>query len=317
MESRLDRAAPRRCSVVICTRDRAPLLDVCLAGVMAGSYPSFDVIVVDNGSADGATRTVAERWGATYLAEPVVGLSRARNAAARVSSADILAYLDDDAVPEPDWLAALARQFDDPRVIFAAGRVLPSSLETAGEQLADRSGSLDAGGSRRVVDTETAGWFELVMGGGVGYGTNMAIRRSAFEVWPGFDERLGLGAPLRATEEHHAILELIERGDRVVYTPAAIVRHPYPRTLDDVRARYLRDVAAASAYFVMLLVERPRYRRESVRYALQSLTSRGRRWRPTRRSRRCVVPMWRLWLALASGPFLYGWASLGRRARRP
>lgn len=302
---------------MICTRDRPALLQIALAAVTASSYPSFDVIVVDNGSAPDTTRAIVARHDATYVAEPVVGLSRARNAGARASTAEILAYIDDDAVPETGWLTALARPFEDPRVMFAGGRVIPSRPETSAGRLTAEIGSLDAGETPRVADAATPGWFELAMGGGLGYGMNMAIRRSAFDVWRGFDERLGRGAPLLASEDGHAILELIELGYRIAYAPAAVVRHPDPRTRAQVRTRYPRDVAAASAYFVMLFVERPRHRRDAVRYALQALAGRGRNWRPAPPLRPAVVPRWRVWLALASGPLLYGRGALsGRRTGR-
>jgi len=96
---------PRPCTVVICTRDRPEELDRCLDAVGAVAYPSFDVLVVDNGSSASGVRAIAQRWGARCVVEPRPGLSRARNRGAREARGELVAYLDDDARPEPGWLA--------------------------------------------------------------------------------------------------------------------------------------------------------------------------------------------------------------------
>jgi hypothetical protein len=57
-----------------------------------------------------------------------------------------------------------------------------------------------------VVDRQTPAWFERANFGGIGDGGNMAFRRYAFAVWPGFDVRLGRGALLHGGEEHLRVL---------------------------------------------------------------------------------------------------------------
>ena len=51
--------------------------------------------------------------------------------------------------------------------------------------------TLDCGDERRAVDRQEPAWFEMANFGGVGDGGNMAFRRRAFDIWPGFHERLG------------------------------------------------------------------------------------------------------------------------------
>ena len=94
------------CAVIICTRDRPEHLDRCLEAVSHLTYPKFDVVVVENVPQDTRPQEVANRWGVRYVVEPVAGLSRARNRGARACDAEILAYLDDDSQPEPEWLAS-------------------------------------------------------------------------------------------------------------------------------------------------------------------------------------------------------------------
>lgn len=263
---------PPSCTVVICTRDRPEALDRCLRAVDQIDYPAYDALIVDNGSRDDSARAVAERWGARYAAEPTPGLSRARNRGARDSRAEILAYVDDDAQPEPSWLSGLTQELEDPAVMAVAGRIRPTSLGRRSEQLFEEAGGFTPNRqTRRVVDSSTPDWFRLANFGGIGTGANMAFRRRAFELWPGFDERLGIGAPLPAGEEHHAFAALIARGYRVVYTPDAVVRHPYPPTMEALRERHVRTIAGSAAYLLLSLIEAPGHRRDALRFALRSL----------------------------------------------
>ena len=243
------------------------------------------------------------------MVEPVVGLSRARNRGARTSDTEVVAFLDDDSLAEPDWLASLACEFEDPQVMAAAGRTLPLSVETDAERLCACMAGADSAQAepvRSIVDRHHPFWFQMANFGGIGDGGNMAFRRSAFDVWPGFHERLGRGSALHGGEEHHAFFSLIDRGYRVVYTSLAVTRHPYPRTMEDLRARHLRDLTAATAYITLMFAEEPRYRRLLARYVYEALKGSPRSWRRegiTRRPR--IVPRWHTLLARLSGPLLY------------
>ena len=293
--------------MLICTRCRAAHLDHCLRKVAGLRYPNFDVLVIDNSRGDAETRKVAERWCVRYVVQAGGGLSHARNYGSRMTDADIVAYTDDDAFPDSQWLSALARQFADPLVMAVAGRTLalrPSADGGAAELVSETA---DSPLPQRVVfDAHTPGWFELANFGGIGDGMNMALRLSAFDICPGFDERLGRGAILGGYEEHHAFFSLIDRGYRVVYAPDAIVSHPFARSEREHRAHQITDTAALTGYITLLLVEQPRYRRALLSFVMRAL----RRALP--RLRRAqgtvppgVIPRWTepfLWLW---GPVLY------------
>ncbi len=301
------------CTVIICTHNRPQELEQCLEGVSRLKYPRFEALVVDNAASDESAKDVAERWGARYVLEPIAGLSRARNRGAHKSTSEIVAYLDDDSVPEPDWLATLVKEFQDPLVIAATGRVLPFTMETEAEHLWAQIGVSPDGHGRRALDQQTPLWFEIANFGGIGDGGNMAFRRSVFNTWRGFDERLGRGALLDACEEHHAFFELLHCGYRIVYTSNAIVRHPYPRTLEELRERHLKALAASTGYFTLLLVEEPRYRRAVLKYLTEALRASPRSWRgPTTTPRPRCVPQWRALFAYLSGPLRYAQTRLTR-----
>ena len=295
-----------RMSVIIPTYLRASQLERCLAAVASQTYPRYDVIIVDNSDGDEETRRVAEKFDARYVHEPRRGLCKARNRGALVSAADIVAYLDDDAIPEPGWLAAFQRVLVDERVMGVAGRTVPAALDTEAEKLyAQVRGQAYNRPEPVIVDRNTTDWFGISGFGGIGPGCNMALRRKAFEFWPGFHEGTDRGTPVHGGGEQHAFYSLVDRGFAVAYTPDAVVRHPFPRTMEALRSRYLRDLTASTAYFTMMLVEESKHRSETLRYLWESLRGKPRSWRGTSSVRPPVVPLYLSIGALMLGPFRY------------
>jgi cellulose synthase/poly-beta-1,6-N-acetylglucosamine synthase-like glycosyltransferase len=300
----------------VCTRDRPRVLDLCLAAVRRLRYPRLELVVVDSASTTAGTREVAERHGATLVRAARPGLSHARNVGVRASRSEIVAFLDDDAAPEPDWVDRLAPEFDDPAVMAVTGRSLPPGAMTAEER---RVCALTQGpmpSERRAIDLEDPDWFEFTNFGGLGSGTNMAFRRSAFDRVATFDERLGRGTEVGGGEEHYLFFQIVDRGYRIVYQPSAVVVHPLQNSFDQLWSRYLADCTSATAYMTKLFFEQPRYRRRLVRYVGGALVGRERRWRAKsdtprdpQRSRPGVL------VAYARGPLRY---ASGRLAvRRP
>lgn len=278
MALRGDDGVKPSCTVVICTHDRPGLLDRCLGAVARLDYPRFEILVVDNAPSDDRACEVAKCWGVRYVVEPAPGLSRARNRGARACNTEVVAYLDDDAVPEPDWLAGLAQEFADPLVMAVAGKILRFAPAT----MIDRHLPVENGGAgreRRVVSRQTPGWFEMANLGGIGIGANMAFRRSAFDIWPGFDVRLGRGATLYSGEEDYAFFCLVDRGYRIAYAPDAVVRHRYPLMSSEHRVHLSRLWAGTAGYLAFLFFEEPRYRQATLKFLARSLKSAPRSWR--------------------------------------
>ena len=293
-----------RYAVVVCTRFRPAALRRCLRSVARLNPAADEVIVVDNSAGDAATRDLAAEFKAHYILQPEPGLSRARNTGARAVNADIIAYIDDDAVPSSGWLSALGAEFADPRVGAVAGSI-HCSLEPP------ENGSMlepptDARRSeRKVVDRTNPAWFEFANFGGLGDGGNMAFRAEAFRVWPGFDARLGRGAIMYGGEEHLAFFSLIALGYKVVYAPSAMVWHP-AAAAGELRQRQLRDLQSSTAYMTLLWCEQPAYRGRLFKYVMEGLLRRRRPWRnPAAASPGPPTLGWSALRARLSGPFVY------------
>ena len=98
---RFTRPTPR-VSIVICTRGGAPSLGRTLESVRHLDYPEYEVLVVEDGNS-AETDAIAEAHGI----HPIHAPGRARAAGAAAATGAIVAFLEDDACPEPDWLQSV------------------------------------------------------------------------------------------------------------------------------------------------------------------------------------------------------------------
>ncbi|MDP9417451.1 MAG: glycosyltransferase [Actinomycetota bacterium] len=239
-------------AVVVCTRDRPEQLRRCLSALRALEREPDELVVVDNGSRDDATREVALAAGAAYVLEPRPGLSAARNAGIAATTCDIVAFTDDDVVVHPGWLARLLAGFTAPEVMAVTGLVLPASLDTAAEvAFEDTIGGFGQGFRVREFGHE---WFlrqrrRTPHVWKLGAGASVAFRRAAFDRVGGFDPRLGAGAA-GCSEDSEIWYRLLAGGWRCRYEPAAVVYHAHRESLPRLREQsraYLRGHVAALA----------------------------------------------------------------------
>jgi cellulose synthase/poly-beta-1,6-N-acetylglucosamine synthase-like glycosyltransferase len=212
-------------AVVVCTHDRPRELERCLAA-LAGLQDPVEALVVDSASTEPVAPLVArfaDRLAVRCVHEPVAGLSRARNRGAAETAHELVAFVDDDAMPAPDWAGRLASAFADPAVGCAGGTCRPAFECERPPWLSDRllqfSGITRFGTEPR--DAETSADFP--------FGANIAFRRTAFAEVGGFSERLGrIGASLLSGEEHAVVADLRTRGWRIRLQPDAVVDHLVP-----------------------------------------------------------------------------------------
>jgi GT2 family glycosyltransferase len=215
-------------SVVICTytEKRLSLLAKVVDSVRVQSLAPEQIIVVVDHNEDLYKRLIMDFQDVVLVesgGQP--GLAGARNTGASIATAEIIAFLDDDAEAAPDWLERLSAFYDDPDVLAVGGRVDPV-WETArpahfGEELDWIVGCSHRGMPR--VATEVRNLI----------GANMSFRREVLEHVGGFNHELGRQAvkPLGCEETEICIrASLALPGARIVYDPAAVVNHHVPAT---------------------------------------------------------------------------------------
>lgn len=249
-------------TIIVCTRHRNYVLAECLDSIVRLQPGPDELVVVDNTTGDEETKSLAFRYGARYLVEPVPGLSRARNRGWAETKSDIVAYVDDDAVVDSGWLEALLRPFGDARVAVVTGETA-SSAEQVEEKRCLPS---------RYVSKEDPLWFEMATFGGLGYGTNMAMRRKSCPNWHPFDERLGRGAAIHIAEESYAFASLLACGYRAAHVCDAAVVHP------DKPFRVEEEATASVAYWLTLFAGFPGHRLDLIRFLGKRLLRRELSW---------------------------------------
>ncbi len=117
-------AAPPRISVVVCTYNGGRTIDECLLALARLDYPDYEVIVVDDGSTDGCAAHALDH-GFRLVTTANGGLSNARNLGLERATGEVVAYIDDDAYPEPDWLTHLALAFGRTSHVAIGGPNIP------------------------------------------------------------------------------------------------------------------------------------------------------------------------------------------------
>jgi glycosyltransferase involved in cell wall biosynthesis len=252
-------------TVVICTRDRPESLGRTLHSLARQSDKGFDVLVVDN-SLDGAVaRTSVDIDGLRVRCchEPVPGLSRARNRGLSEVRSDLIAWIDDDEVADPDWVAWIKRGFAHPdRPDAVAGLMLPAELETAAQVNFERYGGFNKGrgvepvalraGTPSVVDP-------LYPLPSFGAGGNMAFRTERLRAIGGFDNRLGAGTLTHGGEETRALSLLLEHGSMILHWPPAITWHYHRRTDEALEKQFFGYSAGLTAFFMSMILTSPKY----------------------------------------------------------
>jgi len=252
-------------TAVLCTRDRPQWARRCLDSLQQQSYPRLTVMVIDNAPRDGQVRELVAsgrfRVPVRYVAEPVPGLSHARNRALAECDTELIAFLDDDEVACRYWASELVRCFaDQPATDCVAGLVAPGELRTPAQQLFERFGGYSKGrGFRPVIFDgrqmgKTRALFPLPP---FGTGANMAFRRAALSELGGFDTALGAGAVTRGGEDTDIFSTLLLDGRRVAYWPGALLWHSHRSTHEELRSQLYGYGLGLTAYYAAVVSRHP------------------------------------------------------------
>ena len=241
-------------SVAICTRERPEDLARALEAIGELQPAPLEVVVIDNAPVTDATRDVVRRYPfVRYVREDRRGLDAARNRALCEARGQIVAFCDDDAVPEREWLAGLLPNFADPAVAVVTGLTLPLVLETEGQELFEQHCTFVRGFARRVFDGQQHNPFAV---GPVGAGANMAVRKSLLQPLGSFDERLDGGMPTRSGGDHDLFVRVLLAGHRIVYDPGAVSWHRHRRSKEELLDTVYGYGVGVYAMWTGLLIER-------------------------------------------------------------
>jgi len=268
--SELRESADPGITVVVCTRDRPAELERCLCALRQLRYTCYEVIVVDNASREAEQiRAIVQGAGFRYVREDRPGLNIARNRGAAAGRYDILAYVDDDAVADPNWLESLARAFARGDAGAVTGLVLPAEIESRAQRLFEAYGDgMSKGFGARVFDASGLALRDVIAAHKFGVGTNMAVRRSVLDSIGGFDPMLDVGTPAAGAGDIDLFHRLLVRGFRVQYEPSAVIWHHHRQDMDGLCKQVYQNGRSFGVYLLKLLSERSVPRREVIHFAL-------------------------------------------------
>ncbi|MBI5651533.1 MAG: glycosyltransferase family 2 protein [Chloroflexi bacterium] len=221
-------------SVIIVNWNGRALLAETLAALRAQTLRDFETIVVDNGSTDGSPDFVAAEFPESQIirAGENTGFAKGNNLGIRVARGEFVVLLNNDAVPNPVWLAELVGAMRrHPDAGFCASRVVlyahPELLDSAGDGIAG-SGTVFRRGHRRRA-TEFAR-EEYVFGA---QACAAMYRRAMLDEIGLLDEDFFL-----VYEDADLSFRAQLAGYKCVYVPSAIVRHHGERTIGEFSSLY-------------------------------------------------------------------------------
>ncbi len=231
-------------SVVVPTHDRMDVLPEVLDAVEGQrGAPPFEVVVVDDGSGDATREHLAARRFAVparVLCQENRGPAAARNAGVRAAAGRRVAFLGDDTVPTPGWLAAHARAHETrgggaELAVIGYTRWHPRVETNPFLRYINEYGLQF--GYRLIEDPEDVPFNFF-------YTSNLSLHRERLLAEP-FDERF----PYAAWEDIELSYRLSKAGLRLVYEPRAVVLHDHPTTVERFCARQERAGYSAALFY--------------------------------------------------------------------
>lgn len=238
-------------SVIIVSRERPAALIRCLTGLLQSDHPLFEVVVVADAAGFAA---VAAEVAAARLPDQikvarcdVANIAVARNTGLALAAGSVVAFIDDDAVPEPTWLSRLTAPFAQTDVVAAGGfvrarngisyqwkaRVIDRDARETPLAVPEGAPSLHRGTPDRAIKTE---------------GTNCAFRRAVLAGIGGFDPAYAF-----YLDEADVNMRLAASGHVTAIVPGAEVHHGFAASTRRTPARVPRslfDIGASTAVFL-------------------------------------------------------------------
>ena len=211
------------------------MLEECLRAVTGQRFEGrFEIIVVDDGADGDVTGLLTRRFPGVRCVRHAEnrGFVAAVNTGLRAAGGEFIALINDDASPEPDWLARAARPLSDPTVASVATRIVfladADRIDSAGDEYTVVGGAMKTGHHGPVADVPP-GQREVFSA----CAAAALYRRRALDEVGGWDERLGA-----YYDDVDVGMRLRLAGYRCVYVHEAVCRHAVSASYDAASYRY-------------------------------------------------------------------------------
>jgi glycosyltransferase involved in cell wall biosynthesis len=220
-------------SVIIPTLNEGKVISRCMKSLSKQTFKDFEIVVVDSGSTDG-TLGIVKKYKSKVIYEPRRGVPLARNRGVRESKGDIIVCTDGDSSYSPDWLAKIAKHFDDKDVVAVGGPIAPAENKL----------------KHRVifkVTTDCFARFAKLFGFVVFQGSNSSFRREGYEKAGGYNEKI-------RTLDDNEFPNRIKKLGKVIFDPSLVV---ITSTRRFEKAGYVRETLHYwKAYFDLYILKK-------------------------------------------------------------
>ncbi len=233
-------------SVIIATKNRPDDIVRCIRSLTAQTLRGLEIIIVDQ-STQFYTYPNDRAMPIRHIRMVKGGKSKALNAGIANAKGKLVAFLDDDCLPDRGWARAILRAFDHhPNVDGITGRTLP--FEPRRHHGLFPLSTMESN-TARVVSKPALHWKHI------GNGNNMAFTRSSLRALRGFNPMLGPGTWGATAEDADILLRAMLSGYSLYYAPQAFVFHNRWVTYRKYhlhQARYACGEIACYGYFALL-----------------------------------------------------------------
>ena len=210
----------KKVSIVICTYNRASFLKRTLRSLENLKYKNFEVIVINGPSTDDTQKILDLYKNVIKVSNnPVANLSISRNMGIKLSSGDIVAFIDDDAIPDPMWLNDIISMYTDKKIGGVGGRV----YGPGDDHFQFENGYVDIWGDANVHCCDGSNFndpkgmlYNMMLG------TNCTFLRQALIEVGGFDEYYEY-----FHDESDLCLRIVRAGYKILNHPRAYIHHEY------------------------------------------------------------------------------------------
>lgn len=214
-------------SIIVCTYNRASLLKNCLQSLekQTTNKKNYEVIVINNNSSDNTSQVVKDLMEGQLsnikeVIERKQGLSYARNHGWKKARGKYVAYIDDDATAECDWVEQILKFIKrKPNINAFGGPYSRFSTRPFPDWLPQNYFTLNLGNTEKTLDLKKE-WIS---------GSNMIFNKMLFYKYGGFRTDLGMkGSKILYGEETEFLIRLRKGGTSVYYVPKIRVKHLVP-----------------------------------------------------------------------------------------
>ncbi len=217
--------------------ERFPDLMEVIDSINIQSYPFVEIVVVVDGNKELYDIVLHKELNAVvHLNEQNLGLSKSRNIGAEIATGNVVAFLDDDAVADPEWISRLADLYIHNSAVAAGGKLKPLWINGVSifipEEFWWLIGANPKGDPEKIVEVRNT------------YGSNISFNRDVFLRVGGFSTEFGFNAGKNGVlqGEEADLCNRIKKltGESVWYNPDAVVYHKVFKSRVALKALFRR-----------------------------------------------------------------------------